>query len=157
MHIAASFGHNNMVHWLLDEGVSVDTRNRMGSTPLINAAGKGYCSLVSLLLDSGADTNAVMSKANSITALHIASIFGFMEVVRLLLQSGADVEAVTADENRTALHLAAERGHLDVTKLLIYSANRHARDRRGLTARDLALYRGHEEIWNLLSHVRLRK
>src|SRR6266567_7085376 len=72
---------------LLRSGVDPNSRNYVGATPLMYAAGFASPECISLLLDSGADVNAT-SKAGA-TALMWAT--GHAANVRLLLEREAGV------------------------------------------------------------------
>jgi ankyrin repeat protein len=62
-----------------------------GNTPLIEAATRGYTSVVKLLLDNGADVNGASQSGD--TALHVAAQGGYDEVIRLLVARGANLDA----------------------------------------------------------------
>jgi len=62
-----------------------------GTTPLMEAATRGYASVVTLLLDHGADVKAA-TKAGD-TAMHMAAQGGFDDVIRILAAKGGDVGA----------------------------------------------------------------
>jgi ankyrin repeat protein len=55
----------------------------------------GHFEVVKLLLDAGADIEAVMPLCGS-TSLYIASQKGHSEVVKILLDAGADKEATAS-------------------------------------------------------------
>jgi hypothetical protein len=69
----------------------VDARSKYGWTPLMLAASHGHQSLVALLLDLGADVNAV-SEQHGYTALALAAQKGFINTVQKLLDAGASVQ-----------------------------------------------------------------
>ncbi|CUS07982.1 unnamed protein product [Tuber aestivum] len=81
-----------MVQTLLECGVSAETRDRYGRTPLTNAADRGYEEIAQILIDHGVDVN---SRDNSgCTPLHIAALGGHEEMARMLLQArGIDINA----------------------------------------------------------------
>lgn len=85
-------------------------------TPLLFAARTGLTEIVALLLERGANKEAVDSLAW--TPLHWAIRNGHIAVVSLLLSSGANIEAVTQD-GHTALHWAAKYRHLEILTLLL--------------------------------------
>ena len=76
-----------------------------GKTPLMRAAYKGNLDNVKLLLNNGAEVDAINQFSN--TALMYASRNGKTDVVKTLLNNGADIN-VQADGNNTALTLAEE-------------------------------------------------
>jgi cytohesin len=84
------------------------------NTPLHAAATGGHAAVVQVLLDAGADPNAVQT--GQWTALHAAAERGHAEVVALLLAAGGDRGALSASGKRAA-DLAGEKGHHAVTAL----------------------------------------
>ncbi|KAI1086136.1 ankyrin [Rostrohypoxylon terebratum] len=89
-------------------------------TPLQAAIEKCNMTVVSQLLESGADINAPPGCTRGATCLQIAAINGHIGMARMLLDCGAMVNAPRARVmGRTAIEGAAERGRLDMTKLLL--------------------------------------
>eukprot|EP00061_Rhincodon_typus_P011880 g37228.t1 len=58
LQFAAGHGHEHLVRFLLMKGASVDSRNRYGWTPLMQAARFGQLGVARVLLEHGADANA---------------------------------------------------------------------------------------------------
>ena len=85
-------------------------------TALTTAVSHGMKDIVLLLLDRGADINAVGGDYG--TALATAASRGVKDIVLLLLDRGADVNAVGGDYG-TALATAASRGVKDIVLLLL--------------------------------------
>lgn len=117
LHLAAYFGHADIVRILLDEGVDVgpvadnDSRVR----PLHSAVAGGHADVVDQLLDAGADVD--VRQEGGFTPLMGAAAAGSEGLVRRLLDAGADAAART-DDGKTALDLARERGHEGLAELL---------------------------------------
>jgi ankyrin repeat protein len=104
---------------LLDGGADLRIPANDGTTPLMAAAGLGRCTFnpnikrgarspsaeaaVTLLLDKGADINAV--NEGDFTALHGAAFRGLDEVIQILVDRGADINARDF-RGRTAYRLA---------------------------------------------------
>ena len=55
MHIAAYFGHVEIVKLLLERGANPNAKNNIGRTPLHYAAQEGCVDVVRVLLERGAD------------------------------------------------------------------------------------------------------
>jgi ankyrin repeat protein len=79
----------NLASQLLDQGASVDARDRIGARPLSHAAKSGHLDMVDLLLARGAPINA--RNLNGATALYYAAEGGQALVVQRLIERGADV------------------------------------------------------------------
>ncbi|KAJ8132754.1 hypothetical protein O1611_g873 [Lasiodiplodia mahajangana] len=120
--------------------------------PLFYAASVGLGHVVRLLLDNGADPNAIGQRSEHYesTVLHAASSSGHGAIVEMLLNRGAEVNARNGDLS-TALHAASSSGHEAVVKLLLESgAEVNARNGVDLTALHVASTWGHEEVVKLL-------
>ncbi|KAI0844794.1 ankyrin repeat-containing domain protein [Daldinia vernicosa] len=91
---------------------------------LLIAAGRGYNTVLTLLLDQGIDVNATNDLGY--TALSLAAFWGHLHTCRMLLERGASVESWSwryiylgsTIKTPSPLHLAAYRDHLDVVKFL---------------------------------------
>src|SRR5579871_2561833 len=73
---------------LLDQGASVDARDRLGARPLSRAARSGHLEMVDLLLQRGAPIDA--RDLSGATALYVAAERGQTAVVQRLIDKGAD-------------------------------------------------------------------
>eukprot|EP00756_Hemistasia_phaeocysticola_P024346 Hpha_TRINITY_DN15946_c1_g2::TRINITY_DN15946_c1_g2_i1::g.73101::m.73101 len=107
---------------LLAEGALASVDKEEGTTPLHRACDMNHAPLATLLLEHGADIEA-MAKPRRTTGplgnpLSQAAKAGCDPMVRLLLDAGADVNA--SDGNQyTAIHHAAGMGHVGVVALLL--------------------------------------
>lgn len=109
--------------------LSVGTRDEAGRTPLHAAMSARQLDLSRLLVDAGADINAVA--ADGSTPLHCACAAEFAAGAAELLGRGADVGCVDA-AGRTALHVACGRQHAELCRRLLRAgADRAARCGRG--------------------------
>lgn len=111
-----------------------------GSSVMFAAAG-GHADATKLLIDLGADINAVAQATpeyleklaqmiaagtvddtdphvDGVTAVHVAAQGGHLETVKILIQAGADV-TVLDDEDRSALLLAVKGNYGDVAIALV--------------------------------------
>ena len=102
---------------LIDKGVEVDACNNEGVTPLYLASKHGYYDPFRLLLNSGANVNAVTRHTEETPLMYTASA-GSMELCQMLLRRGAEVNAVSNDK-MTPLMLAADAGNVDVVQELL--------------------------------------
>jgi len=89
---AAAEGNLEAIKQHVSAGTDINTREPYGrSTPLIVAAAFGQTEAAALLIENGADVNAVNNEGA--TPLHAAAFFGRTDTVKLLLAKGADVNA----------------------------------------------------------------
>ncbi|MDO8932392.1 MAG: ankyrin repeat domain-containing protein [Rhodocyclaceae bacterium] len=99
-------GHTVVAKILLDAGADVNTRDRLGLTPLLVACGKtarGYNIIAETLIKKGAPIN--VRDSLGFTPLLLALSGGNLDIARLLIERGADVSACTK-KGETALALA---------------------------------------------------
>jgi len=124
LHDAVAFGHYGQVELarvLLGHGANINAKSNYGETPLHEAIWNQDLQMVTLLLNSNANVNAVMEAGH------------------------AD------DTRQTPLHYAAERGNLEIVKLLLaHGANPDARDNYGETPSAIAQQKGHYDVADLL-------
>ncbi len=148
---ACAWGFYAVVQMALSHGFSPDDRNSRGNTALAVAAEFNNIEIVRLLLESGADANAVGSQ-DGYTPLHHG--YKSLELVELLSHHGADVtKAVEGPINAgwTPLHLAT-CGQLEeiVRFLLAKGDNVNAKDGWGSTALHIIAMIGNIAIARLL-------
>ena len=144
---------------LLFEGARPDGhRNFWGLTALHKATlrkRKGGLPTMQLLLEAGADVNAVDRKDGS-TALHKAAGKGYSTKVEWLLLHGAAINS--QDYNlETALHRATDHGHVDTVRLLVnHGIDIKIKNRTQRDAANIAVARDskqHSAIVTFLDHV----
>ena len=133
---AAEAGHLEIVRQLINSGLTPNDR-WAGSLPLDGAAYAGQTEVVRLLLERGADVNAVdaNSGGRGETALHYAtrsSAKSAADVVGLLLGSGSKVN-VQDHEGTTPLMNALDHREIALM-LLAQGADVNLRDQGGNTA-----------------------
>src|SRR5262249_11768406 len=110
------FKHDDVAAFLLDAGMSPQTMNHHRTTLLHSMACKGDVGKAVLLLERGADVNAVDEEFRS-TPLGFAARFGRPEIVELLLGRGADPNASGASWS-TPLEWALRKGHAAIEQAL---------------------------------------
>lgn len=99
----------------------------------------GRLEIVNLLLDHGADINAVSHNHFAASPLLGAIPSRKIEVARLLLKRGANVNCC-GEEGGSPLHEAAGSGQLNFAELLLaHGANINAKDDKGKTPLAMAL------------------
>src|SRR6267143_273459 len=93
----------------------------------------GNLEIVRLLLDSGADINAVSKNGFSATPLQGAAAFKAIDLAQLLIARGANVNC-RGEEGGSPLHEVAGNGQIELVKLLLANgANVNAKDDQGKT------------------------
>lgn len=147
--LAAFNGHRNALQRAIaGDKKRINAQDDIGSHALYWASLQGYIDIVQLLIDGGADTNA-LGKNGHYHSLHAVSITGNTEIAQLLLSNGADVNLQGTD--MSPLHIASSQGHLELVRLLIDNgANVNAQDRLRRTPLPSALTNGHLGIAKLL-------
>jgi ankyrin repeat protein len=114
---------------LLDQGASVDARDRLGARPLSRAARSGHLEMVDLLLQRGAPIDA--RDLSGATALYVAAERGQAAVVQRLLDKGADAD-LRGRSGTSPVAAAAFAGRNQVIKMLLaHSADARAADDTG--------------------------
>ena len=150
---AAAFGRVRRLRKLLDaEPELARAYSGDGFTALHLAAFFGRPEGVALLLERGADVNAVATseQIGPVQPLHSAAAMRQLESARLLVERGADVNAGQAG-GYTPLHEAAANGDDELARLLLAAgADPRSRNEDGRTPADLAAERGHEGVLTLL-------
>lgn len=131
-------------------------------TPLGLAARDGRAEIVRALLEAGADISLLNGLMRA-TAGHEAGYMGHADVARLLVQHrdggrALDIDAQGAYNGYTALHDAVWHGHLAVAVVLVEAGARlDLETHAGMTARQLAISLGYDDIARLLSEAGPRR
>uniref|UniRef100_A0A8C8B2K7 Uncharacterized protein n=1 Tax=Otus sunia TaxID=257818 RepID=A0A8C8B2K7_9STRI len=133
---------------LLLAWMGINLRNQADETPLHVAALHNQGALVGLLVNAGAQINAVTKEL--VTPLHIASQRGNTDVAQQLLHHKADVN-VKDKQSKSPLHFAAERGDKTMVEILLNAnADPNAQDKEKKTPLHTAAVRGHLSIVKVL-------
>ncbi len=148
---AAAVGNAAAVRQLLaGDRASVDDRGSDGFSALHLAAYFGRLEVGRLLLERGADRNAVALNETRVTPLHSAVAARHRDMTGLLLAHGASPNAVQHG-GWTPLHAAAQAGdEAIVDMLLLRGADPTRKNDDGLTPMDLADAGGHGAIAKIL-------
>jgi len=118
-----------LVTELLDDGASVDARDRFGARPLSHAARSGHLSMVDLLLSRDAPINA--RNLAGATALFFAVEGNHTPVAQRLIERGADVN-LAGRSGVTPIAAAAYRDNNTIVEDLInHGADDRAPDQTG--------------------------
>ena len=117
---------------LLDAGAAVNVspllKKKIKDTPLGVAASCGNFELVKLLIEKGADVNALNHFSGS--TLRIAIVEGYFEIAKLLLKHGADVNQLYYEKNILCTAVEDTDNSDIINTLIKYGAD--VNSRRGL-------------------------
>lgn len=128
--VAAHDGQSRLVRHLLDTGTPIDTRDEQGRTALMAAVSESNGYLVSMLLDRGADANALDNDGDS--PLDIARYCPFFridrqtEVVDALLVRGARGKDGPSQKELTDDAIYDAFDHANAVKRLAAIVNKQA-------------------------------
>lgn len=118
LHAACARGEVSEVRRLLDgDPLGLKRYDDDGNLPLHHAAWNGRTEVAGLLLERGAEVDALRKDKNPTTALEMACYFGHAATVAALLERGADPNRAVF-EGYTPLHKAAQNGHVAVLRAL---------------------------------------
>ncbi|SCO16926.1 related to ankyrin [Fusarium fujikuroi] len=107
-----------------------------------------YHQVIQLLLQSGADVNAIDELGH--TPLYMASYYGFTDTVEILIKNGAYIDIKSAS-GETPLHCGSRQGHFAATQLLLQNgADMGSKDNCGRTPLHHACRSGNLEVFKLI-------
>eukprot|EP01130_Rhizamoeba_saxonica_P005191 TRINITY_DN2077_c0_g1_i2.p1 TRINITY_DN2077_c0_g1~~TRINITY_DN2077_c0_g1_i2.p1 ORF type:complete len:400 (+),score=74.93 TRINITY_DN2077_c0_g1_i2:80-1279(+) len=116
--LAASFGHLDIVKYLIEElGCNIHDQRTDGSTCILRAASRGHTELVQWLLENGANI-LDRDRCEDTSAMH-ASAGGHLETLKLLQEYGSDVKNERSSSGSNCLIRAASRGQVHIVKWLV--------------------------------------
>ncbi|XP_046574267.1 ankyrin repeat domain-containing protein 17-like [Haliotis rubra] len=139
LHIACHRDNVTMVKYLISENIAgINSRGRMGRTPVMLAAANGQKKVFRLLVDEGVDL--LLLDDNHENILHMACLGGNEDILKymifgtmknILSQGNISVHS-RGMKKRTSLMAAAEGGHIGTFDLLVAKgANLSAQDKLG--------------------------
>jgi uncharacterized protein len=117
LHAAAAAGNTAEIERLVAAGANRELRDGNGRTPLHVAAYRRQYDAARLLMERGANPNALDAQRYDIVT--IAAVADDVPMLRVALAGGASARNVTSPYDGTALIAAAHLGHDEVVKVLI--------------------------------------
>ena len=131
IHGTAASGSQTGLSLLINKGLSPETKNNDGMTPLHVAADNDQDIIIDYLAEIGVDL-CLPDKLGR-TALHIASLKGNTRAVRALLKHGCSAN-ISDSEGCTPLHYACMMGQMEIISMLKdYDGNMLQEDNHGNT------------------------
>lgn len=148
---AAAVGDAEAVRdWVTHEHSAINAYSDDGFTALHLAAFFGHREVARLLLNNGADSEAISNNEMGARPLHSAAVSRDTGVAFLLIEHGAEVNS-RQQGGWTPLHAAAHNGDVGLVSALVSAgAEVDAVDDQGLTPADLAREKGHDDVLALL-------
>ncbi|CAE1172053.1 OSBPL1_2 [Acanthosepion pharaonis] len=143
LHLAAYFGHAEVVKLLLEAGAEVNVQNDMGDTPLHRAAYTAREDIVMLLLSHGADISILNTEGHTPKTLAPSPVKRFLEA-----SERSDSHRMTSEFLSSCLH-----GQIDIIKEIVRQPNApdiNITDKFGNTALHMAALRNQKHIAILL-------
>ena len=141
LHLAAYYGREEVVEYLIEYGLDVNGRtqwqsvmceSRYAAYALHAASEEGHVNIVRILLENGADVD--LEDRQGRTCLMLAVQAEKLRVVQFLIDHGVSVRRKNSLNGRTALHYAVFSHRVDVVSILIkYGADVDVTDDEGLT------------------------
>ena len=125
--LAATKGLQRSIKLLLERGADANTKCENEFTPLGTALAQYHEEVAALLIEHGADVNAlglekkVGGDTVSSTPLQLAAMAGFSKLVKLLIEHGADVNTKCESKGKIFTPLGTALGHCheEVSALLM--------------------------------------
>lgn len=146
---AVALGNYEYVNDALQAGANPNHKSG-DYLPLILSAAKGYQDIIKLLIEYGANIEAVDNDDYCRTSLMLASRLGRSAATEVLLKAGADKEARDLHGDTALIHAADNGAMRTVRLLLMYGADATARGSSGMNALDCADKDNHYEIVEIL-------
>ncbi len=157
LHLAAELNLSEIVKMLMDEGVSLNTKDIRGNSPLAVSIRLTSVEAMTVLLDEEKSLISTAVNAEDWLPLHMAAAYNKPEVIRFLVKKGADPFAETA-RGWSAVSLAAAYGCVESLKALIDitpKMNLETAGSGGRTPLTLAVARGHTKLVEWLAEKKI--
>ena len=154
---ACGNGDLQVVKYLIEKGIDVETKDNHGGTSLIKSVWHGKINVIKYLIEEkGANIEVRDNRGN--TALLYAVCRGYFDIIKYLIEEvGVNIED-RDDENNTPLIYSSLFGNIEITKFLIEKgANTLSKDYLGKTFIEYLDETQEEEINRFIEDIQLRK
>ncbi len=147
---AATHADENIISLLLNNKGRFNNFQVSLNKAFAASISSGNLKVIKILLDSGADVNAVCQICYGQTAIQTAIEYSNFDLFNYLIQNGAELK-VHNNFNRTLLHSVAHTQNIEAAKLLIAKGlDLNAQDKDGATPLIYAASNGDFEMFKLL-------
>lgn len=150
LHIAAAFGHKEIVEYLINNGANINSEDRFHSTPLNEAFKHDDQEIIDLIKENGGKLNEILD-VNKICGYAAA---GHIREIKQLIETDPKVLNLTDYDRRSLVTLAVSNGHFKLVKYLVDSgADLNIIDKFSMTALDESIKHHNNHIYEyLLQH-----
>jgi ankyrin repeat protein len=152
LHHAATWGHRDVVAFLISKGAQANSRDEQGNTPFMLACQEGHLQVLQMLFDATQGQGLEDEDDDGCTGLHTAISEGHKDVVTFLLSKGAETSSRNVNGS-TPLLCACGGGDLELVQMVLTSREGqglHDRDRNGRTVLHNAASKGTKELVDFL-------
>jgi len=115
LHWASKHNYLSLIQTLIENGVSINSIDKCGQTPLFVAATNSHIDQILYLIKKGSDVGGLIDGASY---LHWAAKNGHVKIVQALVDKGLDVDIKDVYQN-TPLYVAATNNCIEVVAYLI--------------------------------------
>ena len=145
-----------MCEFLISKGCNVNSRDKLGRTPLMDAAEIGSVGVIDVLIENGAEVDSEDKERHTALSYCIDFVNSkepkFFQAAWRLVERNANPNYSGKFANRTLLHCAAAQGDYERVKELVdkYHAAINVVDNDDKTPIEYARDNSHDEIANYL-------
>jgi len=156
--IAVCAGYMALAKLLLDQAASIECVDNEGNTPLHHAVKTNHAELVNLIIDrAGADSVKTLLKLRNQSGLGVIHVCVWRQatidddqvslgILKRIIEAGADVNGLTTTGASALILAVHRRRRMETLKVLIDAGCSKGTIFQGLTAYDVAVQEGADEL-----------